>query len=63
MDNITGPTMTALLIIAVAAGVMMWGWSSHNDGVARVGKALVALAIIVILPLFLQRIGIGFALL
>jgi hypothetical protein len=62
-DNITGPTLSALLFIAVAVGVAMWGWSSHNEGVGRAGKAIAALAVIIILATFLQTLGVNYALL
>lgn len=62
-DNITGPTLSALLFIAVAVGVGMWGWSSHNEGVGRAGKAIAALAVIILLATFLQTLGVNYALL
>lgn len=60
-ENITGPTMTAILFIAVAVGVGVWGFSERSDGIGRAGKALAALAVIGVLATFLSAIGISFA--
>lgn len=62
-DNITGPTITAIIFISVAAALAMWAWSSHNDGLARAGKAIAALAVVGSLVTFFGTLGINFALL
>ena len=62
-ENITGPTMTAIIFISVAAALAMWAWSSHNDGLSRAGKALAALAVVGSLTTFLGVLGIEFAIL
>lgn len=60
-QNITGPTMTAILFIAVAVGVGVWGFSERSEGIGRAGKALAALAIVGVLGAFLTTLGISFA--
>jgi len=62
-ENITGPTITAIIFISVAAALAMWAWSSHNDGLARAGKAIAALAVVGSLVTFFGALGINFALL
>jgi type IV secretory pathway VirB2 component (pilin) len=62
-ENITGPTITAIIFISVAAALAMWAWSSHNDGLARAGKAIAALAVVGSLVTFFGVLGINFALL
>lgn len=60
-ENITGPTISAIIFISVAAALATWAWSSHNDGLARAGKAIAALAVVGSLVAFFGALGINFA--
>lgn len=43
-ENLTGPTLTAVVLIAIAVGLAGWAIGDSNRGLVRAGKALVALA-------------------
>lgn len=60
-ENITGPTITAIIFISVAAAMAMWAWSAHNDGLSRAAKAIAALAVVGSLVTFFSALSINFA--
>lgn len=43
-ENLTGPTLTAVVLIAIALGLAAWAVGDSNRGLVKAGKALVALA-------------------
>lgn len=43
-ENLTGPTLTAVVLIAIALGLAAWSVGDSNRGLVKAGKALVALA-------------------
>lgn len=61
LDNITGPTATAVAVIGVAVFLLVWAVSSDNRAIFGVAKAIAALSVIVLLLPFLQQLGIGSA--
>ncbi len=58
MDNITGPTATAVAVIGVAVFLLVWAVSSDNRALFGVAKAIAALSVIVLLIPFLNTLGI-----
>lgn len=57
-DNITGPTATALIFIAIAGALVVWSMSDDHRGLIRFGKALGALAILAGLATLLTTLNI-----
>lgn len=45
LSNLTGPTARVFAGIMLVFGGMLWGFSRHEDGVKRVGQAIIAIAI------------------
>lgn len=45
LGNLTGPTARVLAGFMLVFGGMLWGFSRHEEGVKRVGQAIVAIAI------------------
>lgn len=56
--NITGPTATAILLIAIAVGALYWAFSDDNRGVFRMLKGVVAMGIVVALGTLLSALGV-----
>jgi type IV secretory pathway VirB2 component (pilin) len=61
-ENLTGPTATVVILIALAFGFMVWAFSDNNHGLFRAFKALIALAVIATAGGFLTSLGITAAL-
>jgi type IV secretory pathway VirB2 component (pilin) len=57
--NITGPTATALIFIAIAGALVVWSMSDDHRGLIRFGKALGALATLAALGALLGVLGIS----
>ena len=51
--NLTGPTATVIILIALAFGFAVWSFGDDNRGLFRAFKAIVALAVV-------GAIGTGF---
>ena len=63
MDNLTGPTATVIILIALAFGFVVWSFADDNRGLFRAFKALIAIAVVgAIAGGFLGTIGIQGAL-
>lgn len=45
LGNLTGPTARVLAGFMLVFGGILWGFSRHEEGVKRVGQAIVAIAI------------------
>lgn len=60
-ENLTGPTITAIIFISIAAALATWAWSSHNQGIGRAARAVAALAIVSSLAAFFSALGINAA--
>lgn len=58
-ENITGPTATAVIFIAIAGALVVWSMSDDHRGLVRFGKALGALAVLASLGALLGALGIG----
>lgn len=58
-ENITGPTATALIFIAIAGALVVWSMSDDHRGLIRFGKALGALATLAALGALLGVLGIS----
>lgn len=58
-DNVTGPTATAVIFIAIAGALVVWSMSDDHRGLVRFGKALGALAILAALGALLAGLGIA----
>ena len=58
-ENITGPTATALIFIAIAGALVVWSMSDDHRGLIRFGKALGALATLAAIGTLLTTLGIG----
>lgn len=58
-QNITGPTATAIILIAIAVGAIVWAVSEDNRGVIRILKAVVALGIVAGLTSLVSGLGIS----
>jgi len=58
-DNVTGPTATAVIFIAIAGALVVWSMSDDHRGLVRFGKALGALAILAALGALLAGLGIS----
>jgi type IV secretory pathway VirB2 component (pilin) len=43
-QDITGPTLTAIVLIGIAIGLGKWALSDDNRGLVRTAKAIIALA-------------------
>ncbi|MDX1999526.1 MAG: TrbC/VirB2 family protein [Thermoanaerobaculia bacterium] len=56
--NITGPTATAILLIAIAVGALYWAFSDDNRGVFRMLKGVVAMGIVIALGTLLSALGV-----
>jgi type IV secretory pathway VirB2 component (pilin) len=56
--NITGPTATAILLIAIAVGALYWAFSDDNRGVFRMLKGIVAMGIVIALGTLLSALGV-----
>jgi type IV secretory pathway VirB2 component (pilin) len=44
-ENLTGPTLTAVVLIAIALGLAAWALGDSNRGLLKAGKAIVAIAV------------------
>lgn len=62
-ENITGPTMTAIIIMALALGFAMWTLSDDNRGLYRALKAVIAMAVVSTIGVFFGSLGISAAVL
>ena len=63
-NNLTGPTATVIILIALAFGFAVWAFSDDNRGLFRAFKAVVALAVVGALGSgFLASLGVSGALL
>lgn len=60
-DNLTGPTATVLILIALAFAFILWSFSDNNHGLMKAFKALIALAVIATAGGFLSSLGISAA--
>lgn len=45
LANLTGPTARVMAGMMLVIGGLVWGFSRHEDGVRRVGQAIVAIAL------------------
>lgn len=45
-DNLTGPTATVIILIALAFGFVVWSFADDNRGLFRAFKALIAMAVV-----------------
>jgi type IV secretory pathway VirB2 component (pilin) len=59
--NITGPTATLLILIALAFAFVLWSFSDNNHGLMRAFKALIALAVVASAATLLSGLGIDAA--
>lgn len=57
-QNLSGPTATVLILIAITFGMVMWSFSDRHEGLMRVGKALVAIAVVAYLANLLGPLGL-----
>jgi len=58
-ENISGPTATAIIFIAIAAALVTWSMSDDHRGLVRFGKALGALAVLASIATLLAGLGIS----
>ena len=62
-EDITGPTITAIVIMALALGFAMWTLSDDNRGLFRAFKAVIAMAVVSTIGVFFSSLGISAAVL
>lgn len=60
-DNLTGPTATVLILIALAFAFVLWSFSDNNHGLMKAFKALIALAVVASAAGLLSGLGISAA--
>lgn len=59
--NLTGPTATVMILIALVFAFILWSFSDNNHGLMKAFKALIALAVIGSAASLLSGLGIGAA--
>lgn len=60
-DSVQGPVISALVIMAVAAGGAYWAFSDSQMGLVRILKAVIVAAVVSGLTAFLGVFGISMA--
>ncbi len=61
-DSVQGPVISALVIIAIAAGGIYWAFTDSQMGLVRIIKSLIVAGIVSGLTAFLASFGISMAL-
>lgn len=59
--NLTGPTATVLILIALTFAFVLWAFSDNHHGLMKAFKAMIALAVIATIGTFLGSLGISAA--
>lgn len=59
--NLTGPTATVLILIALTFAFVLWAFSDNHHGLMKAFKAVIALAVIVTITGLLSGLGIDAA--
>lgn len=60
-ENLTGPTATVLILIALTFAFVIWAFSDNHHGLVKAFKAMIALAVIATIAGFLGSLGINAA--
>ena len=56
--NLTGPTATVLILIALTFAFVLWAFSDNHHGLLKAFKSIIALAVIVTITGLLGGLGI-----
>lgn len=59
--NLTGPTATVLILIALTFAFVIWAFSDNHHGLVKAFKALIALAVITTIAGLLSGLGLDAA--
>lgn len=59
--NLTGPTATVLILIALTFAFVIWAFSDNHHGLVKAFKAMIALAVIATIAGLLGSLGIDAA--
>lgn len=59
VQNLTGPTVRALVIVAVVAAGLLWAFTRHEEGLKRVGQIAFGGAIAIGAVTMMANLGIA----
>lgn len=60
-DNLSGPTGTVILLIALMIGLLIWAFADDSRGLMRAAKAVLALAVVTTVAGLVAALGINAA--
>jgi type IV secretion system protein TrbC len=57
LDNLTGPTGKTVAALMIVIGGLVWGFGRHEQGMNKIGGAIVAIGLVLGAPSFLTTLG------
>lgn len=57
LDNLTGPTGKTVAALMIVIGGLVWGFGRHEQGMNKLGGAIVAIGLVLGAPSFLTTLG------
>jgi type IV secretion system protein VirB2 len=57
LDNLTGPTGQTVAALMIVIGGLVWGFGRHEQGMNKIGGAIVAIGLVLGAPSFIGTLG------